>query len=103
MESYIAERGLEQIAVGEKAEKVVTVAQTTPKKEIPTEQTINKVKNAVENLPKYYVVQNGDTLSSISFKMYNSVGHVTELMEANGMDEADEIHEGDKIMIPTIK
>ncbi len=63
---------------------------------------MNKVQAASNDLPKYYVVQNGDTLSSISFKMYNSVGYVAELMEANGFGEADEIHEGDRIMIPTV-
>ena len=74
-----------------------------PKKEITTEVSLGRVKNAVENLPKYYTVQNGDTLSSISFKMYNSVGYVEKLMEANGLNEDDQIHEGDKIVIPTIR
>lgn len=60
------------------------------------------VRAAAANLPQYYVVQNGDTLSSISFKMYNSVGYVAELMEANGFGESDEIHEGDRILIPTV-
>lgn len=55
------------------------------------------------NIPKYYTVQNGDTLSSISFKMYNSVGYVAELMEANELGEADDIHEGDRIIIPTVQ
>lgn len=63
----------------------------------------NKVRTAAANLPQYYTVQNGDTLSSISFKMYNSVGYVAELMEANELGEADEIHEGDKILIPSIQ
>lgn len=61
-----------------------------------------QVRSVAANLPQYYVVQNGDTLSSISFKMYNSVGYVAELMEANGFGEADEIHEGDRILIPTV-
>ncbi len=52
--------------------------------------------------PQYYVVQNGDTLSSISFKMYNSVDYVTELMEANEFGNSDEIHVGDSILIPTV-
>lgn len=63
---------------------------------------MNKVQTISTDLPQYYIVQNGDTLSSISFKMYNSVGYVTELMEANGFGEADEIHEGDQIVIPSI-
>ncbi|MBQ4057297.1 MAG: LysM peptidoglycan-binding domain-containing protein [Lachnospiraceae bacterium] len=65
--------------------------------------TTNKVNVSSTNLPNYYTVQNGDTLSSISFKMYNSVGYVAELMEANGFGEADEIREGDCIIIPTVK
>lgn len=58
---------------------------------------------ASTNVPKYYTVQDGDTLSSISFKMYNSVGYVAELMEANELGEADAIHEGECIVIPTIR
>ena len=67
--------------------------------------TLNVVRAAATNanLPKYYTVQNGDTLSSISFKMYNSVGYVAELMEANELGEADDIREGDQIVIPPIK
>lgn len=76
-------------------------AQTT-NEEAAVSANLNKVQSVSNNLPRYYVVQNGDTLSSISFKMYNSVGYVAELMEANGFGEADEIHEGDRIMIPTV-
>lgn len=64
--------------------------------------SVNKIQTISTDLPRYYTVQNGDTLSSISFKMYNSVAYVTELMEANGFGEADEIHEGEQIIIPTI-
>lgn len=63
----------------------------------------NKVRAAASNLPQYYTVQTGDTLSSISFKMYNSVSYVAELMEANGLRESDELHEGDRILIPTVQ
>lgn len=73
----------------------------TTKTEMTTSD-LEKVQTASADLPQYYVVQNGDTLSSISFKMYNSVGYVTELMEANGFGEADQIHEGDRIVIPTV-
>lgn len=62
-----------------------------------------KVQAAAANLPQYYTVQNGDTLSSISFKMYNSVGYVAELMAANDLAESDELHEGDRIVIPTVQ
>ncbi len=77
-------------------------AQTSiPEEKVATVNSNKATATSVE-LPNYYIVQNGDTLSSISFKMYNSVGYVAELMEANGFGEADEIHEGDCIVIPTV-
>lgn len=85
----------------------VTQLESETSQEAETEEktavaNLNKVQMAASDLPKYYVVQNGDTLSSISFKMYNSVGYVAEIMEANGFGEADEIREGDRIVIPTV-
>lgn len=68
-----------------------------------TQKDMPKTTVTSVNLPQYYTVQNGDTLSSISFKMYNSVGYVAELMEANELGEADDIREGDRIVIPTVK
>lgn len=79
-------------------EEVVSIE----KDESNTTASFNKVQSVSADLPRYYVVQTGDTLSSISFKMYNSVGYVAELMEANGFGEADEIHEGERIVIPTV-
>lgn len=79
-----------------------TNSQASTAEEKVTTVNANKVSTVSAELPNYYIVQNGDTLSSISFKMYNSVGYVAELMEANGFGEADEIHEGDCIVIPTV-
>ena len=92
----------ENVNANSTAEVMASVS-TGGKKERITSEAIDRVKNAVENYPKYYTVQSGDTLSSISFKMYNSVGYVADLMEANGLDESDQIHEGDRIIIPTIR
>ena len=92
-----------EFAKEQPATEVIADVAKTEKTEKTTQEAINKVKNAVENYPRYYTVQNGDTLSSISFKMYNSVGYVAELMEANGLAESDQIHEGDKIVIPSVQ
>jgi hypothetical protein len=78
--------------------KTENTQQTSPKKS--DSETLTET---AASFPRYYTVQNGDTLSSISFKMYNSVGYVAELMEANELGEADDIHEGDCILIPTVK
>ncbi len=77
------------------------VAQSEEEKKEAVMSSARKEKETMD-LPNYYIVQSGDTLSSISFKMYNSVGYVAELMEANGFGEADEIKEGDRIVIPTV-
>lgn len=90
------------LAEGNDDEKTVT-EEEQGKTENETQKNMPKAAATTANLPQYYTVQNGDTLSSISFKMYNSVGYVAELMEANELGEADDIHEGDRIVIPTVR
>lgn len=108
VEHYLAENDVVDV---KDVMKVKDVPQTTSshlviKKEKATSVTTqaeNKTATESEDSPiRYYTVQDGDTLSSISFKMYNSVGYVAELMEANGLMESDEIHEGDEIVIPSV-
>ena len=103
IETRLEQSELLEFAKEQSATEVIADVYKQEKTEKTTQEAINKVKNAVENYPRYYTVQNGDTLSSISFKMYNSVGYVAELMEANGLAESDQIHEGDKIVIPSIQ
>lgn len=57
---------------------------------------------SVTGTPKYYTVQDGDTLSSISFSMYHSIQYVDDIMEANEMKNGDEIFVGQQILIPSI-
>ena len=70
---------------------------------VTTLKNDNEKVQTATNTTRYYTVQVGDTLSSISFKMYNSVGYVADIMAANGLSEADEIHEGDQIIIPDVE
>lgn len=51
----------------------------------------------------YYEVEEGDTLMSISIKMYNSPNYVDYIMEANGIKEGDTIYVGQKIAIPYVE
>ena len=101
------ENGVEYLAEQTKSEGKETEVQKTAETDAESgnEENVSsgKVRSAAGNFPQNYTVQDGDTLSSISFKMYNSVGYVAELMEANGLGEADDIHEGDRILIPTIQ
>lgn len=100
MESQLIEKGMIAQENTTKEEGKTTTETSMERKTV--EQT-NSVRSAAVAFPQYYTVQNGDTLSSISFKMYNSVGYVAELMEANELADEDAIHEGDQIIIPTIQ
>lgn len=114
LETKLVENGIisygEKVEEAEKTEDVTTkestntagFAEKQTEKDGAAIQATGTERLAAPVLPQYYVVQNGDTLSSISFKMYNSVGYVAELMEANEFSNSDEIKEGDTILIPTV-
>lgn len=51
----------------------------------------------------YYVVQQGDTLLSISKEMYHSESYVELIRNANGLEEDDYIYAGQQIVIPSIQ
>lgn len=57
---------------------------------------------AAENVT-YYTIEEGDTLMSISIKMYDSPNYVDEIMSANNINEGDTIYPGEKIAIPYVK
>jgi nucleoid-associated protein YgaU len=59
--------------------------------------------NEEVNLVQEYVIEEGDTLMSISLKMYDSPNYVEEIMEANDIKEGDTIYPGRKITIPYIR
>ncbi len=52
--------------------------------------------------PTYYTVKEGDTLTSISREMYNSIIYIDNILEINGMNENDPIYPGQEIILPTI-
>ena len=64
--------------------------------EVSTQEAMSN--EAVE----YYTIEEGDTLMSISLKMYKSPNYVDALMNANGIKEGDTIYPGEKIAIPSV-
>lgn len=50
--------------------------------------------------PKYYVVKSGDTLTSICNQVYGSTAKMKELKEYNQLDDADDIHVDQKLLLP---
>lgn len=81
-----------------------TTPQNTTTENATTEDTATTevVSVSTNGTPKYYTVQDGDTLSSISYSMYHSILYVDNIMEANEMENGDEIYVGQQILIPTI-
>ncbi len=49
---------------------------------------------------KYYIVQNGDTLADISYKLYHTYTKVKKIMALNGIDDQDLIYVGQKLIVP---
>lgn len=69
---------------------------TTQKPKEP--ETTAQIESVVE--PTFYVVKSGETLSDISRTIYNDVSKVEDIMNANDIDDADMIYEGQKIVLP---
>ena len=49
---------------------------------------------------KYYVVKAGDTLTSICNKVYGSTEKLKELKDCNQLEDADDIHVDQKLLLP---
>lgn len=84
--------------------ETVTITETasTDTTAMTTEATTETMASVVNHVPSYYTVQEGDTLSSISFSMYHSILYVNDIMEANEMQNGDEIYVGQQILIPSV-
>lgn len=78
-------------------------AETSSEGDVDTEEPDPDISPVfATDTPQYYTVQDGDTLSSISFAMYHSILYVDNIMEANEMENGDEIYVGQQILIPSV-
>ncbi len=73
--------------------------EVTEEPEITTEQSLPA---STGGSPTYYVIQSGDTLTSISLQMYDSIKYIDAIAEANGITPEDKIYEGQEIIIPSV-
>lgn len=53
-----------------------------------------------QTTPQYYTVQEGDTLRSISYKVYGTYKKVNEICEWNRLDNPDSILYGQRLLLP---
>lgn len=47
-----------------------------------------------------YIVEKGDTLATISKKIYGDMGHIEEICKANGLEDGNLIFIGQKLLLP---
>lgn len=62
------------------------------------EETANE--SDAQTTPQYYTVQEGDTLQSISYKVYGTYKKVNEICEWNKLDNPDNILYGQMLLLP---
>lgn len=63
-------------------------------------QTQTQTEQPVQTAPKEYTIQAGDTLLSISRKLYQTDTMVQKICELNQLENSDQIKAGEKIILP---
>lgn len=101
----VAEEDKEGTEVKQKAEGVKKEeekkAKTEETKQAKQEKKSNKTEQSKETSSKnYYVIQDGDTLASISLRLYHTTKKVKDIMELNGIEDQDMIISGQKLVLP---
>lgn len=68
--------------------------------ETETSKTTNENQEQKDTSERYYTVQRGDSLFSISRSLYHTDDMVDELRRLNGLNREDVIYEGQKLLLP---
>ncbi len=90
----------------QQAEQVEQAMQEEQKKLIAQAEAAEKAKKAereekkTEKAQKTYCVESGDSLGYISTKFYGTSSGIKKIMEANSLQNADMIFEGQTLLIP---
>ena len=100
----------EYIAEDKEIETVIVRSNLTTEQETTTKEIEEETKETAQNIPAmsqgvatYYTVKEGDTLMSISKKMYHSTKYVELIKKANEITDENKIFPGDKIVIPSVE
>lgn len=73
---------------------------TTKVEESSGQQEQTTEENSVKSQEEYYVVQRGDTLATISRKLYGDTSYVDAIARMNGLADGDFIYIGQKLLLP---
>lgn len=93
--------GTEQETDAAKQESVEEAQQSTDMEESSgREEDKEEVEALSRNVARYYKVERGDTLYTISQKIYGDTTHVQKICELNQIADPDRIRDGQKILLP---
>lgn len=66
----------------------------------PEAESYDEVEALSRNVARYYEVERGDTLYTISKEIYGDTDHVSDICEINKISDPDHIRYGQKIILP---
>ncbi len=108
-EASIQEDVEQEISIQEDVEQEISISQDAiqeTSKPDPQETGAGSVETSVKPLEApgdgqmYYAVQDGETLYSICFKLYQSVNSLEDICAWNGLENQDKITAGQKLIVP---
>lgn len=77
-----------------------TAAATEPDLKLVTEENTDTEQALSRNVTRYYEVEKGDTLYTISREIYGDISKVQQICELNQIEDPDNISYGQKIILP---
>lgn len=77
-----------------------TETKETDNKGSDAEETASSQQAFARNFAEYYQIEKGDTLYTISIKLYGDTSKVNEICELNQIKDPDNIKYGQKILLP---
>ncbi|MDE7282311.1 MAG: LysM peptidoglycan-binding domain-containing protein [Lachnospiraceae bacterium] len=87
-------------AEGQESENAETVDTSSDVKETATNEILSSDQAFSRNIKEYYRIEKGDTLYTISIKIYGDSSKVAEICELNQIKNPDHIEYGQRILLP---
>lgn len=81
--------------------KPIEESSEQPEEQKPAQESEEENEEALSrSITRYYEVEQGDTLYTISQKIYGDISRVEEICEVNQISDPDKIHSGQRIILP---
>ena len=84
----------------EKDEQDLEDEKNNGSEQISIDTTTDDSGNIQENTGEVYTVEEGDTLATISRKVYGDMTHIDAICEMNGLEDGNLIYIGQKLLLP---